>query len=260
MSKLEQNNLLCANCSAKLQGAYCHNCGQKRMINRLSLKSVFSAIFKKIFDIESGLLFTIKEMFLRPGKVVQDYIQGGQMKYAKPVQFFFLTTALVFLAFGFSELYQENVNAFKEGFQLGYSGDDKSIPPYLQQLINRMVLWIKDVRTFIISSIPVYALVFKWMFRKAKLNYAEHFVFMLYITAMSNLVSLPFFLLGAYVKTIMVTVGTIASLVYAVWAINRFYKASVFKGILAYLLATLLYFVFFFIGLFSIILISVAMH
>ncbi|MGB0526081.1 MAG: DUF3667 domain-containing protein [Flammeovirgaceae bacterium] len=230
----------CANCCAQLHGKFCHQCGQKQMTERFSVKLLLNAFLKKIFDVETGLWFTTKELMVRPGKVVRDYLHGAQINYTKPVQFFFLTTALVFIALGFSDLYQQNVTSFEQGFNYGY-GDGKEIPSHVKHYIAQISFWIKDIRIFIISSIPIYALLFQWMFRRAKLNYAEHVIFLLYATAQSNLIALPFFVLGAYVEPMIIQVGALFSVIYIVWATQQFYQRPWLRGLAAYLLATVLY-------------------
>lgn len=51
--------------------------------------------FMHLFHLESGYLYTIKELFLRPGKVVQEFLYTNRKKYVKPI-IYLIFNALIF--------------------------------------------------------------------------------------------------------------------------------------------------------------------
>lgn len=240
---MEENNQYCANCGTSLQGDFCHNCGQKVMKGRFSLKALSGAFVKKILDLDSGFLYTAKAFLLGPGKACREYLNGAQVKYSKPMQFFFLTTAMIFIAFSLTKADKEFAESFKEGMNFGANGAGHELSPAVTEYLQQAFFWIQDIRLFIIASIPATALMFSLMFRKAKLNLAEHSIFLLFMTGVSNLITLPFFVLGNLVNPFIASISSIFSFIYTVWASRQFYQSSWIRSIIAYCLATLLYFI-----------------
>lgn len=93
----------CLNCGATVSGAYCSNCGQKAHLHR----SVFHAVEEFLHGIthfDSKLWNTLPLLFVRPGKLTRDYVQGKRARYVAPVALFLLTIFAMFLLFGFLTL------------------------------------------------------------------------------------------------------------------------------------------------------------
>ena len=84
----------CKNCGIKFYGAYCNNCGQKHNVGRLTWPSWLENIMYGITNIEYGILFTIKELFTRPGYMMRDYLEGKRIKYFKPFSMLFVLAAI----------------------------------------------------------------------------------------------------------------------------------------------------------------------
>jgi hypothetical protein len=72
----------CLNCNENLIGKFCYNCGQKSDTHRITLKHfLFHDVLHGVWHIEKGIIFTIKEAILRPGKAALDYIGGKRIRY-----------------------------------------------------------------------------------------------------------------------------------------------------------------------------------
>ena len=54
----------CKNCGEVLTGKYCSKCGQKASVDKLNLSSFSSEISDGVFNMNKGLFYTIKELFL----------------------------------------------------------------------------------------------------------------------------------------------------------------------------------------------------
>jgi len=87
----------CLNCGSEVIGKYCHDCGQKVNVNRLSAKVLLEEIGHFFTHIEHYFLHTTKEFIIRPGKNSLDYLKGKRKKYQKPVSFFLVWTGLYIL-------------------------------------------------------------------------------------------------------------------------------------------------------------------
>jgi hypothetical protein len=89
----------CLNCGADFSNSYCNRCGQKELLEKITLKSIFHEILQVVFLLESLLLNTIKSLIVKPGVFVQSFLEGKRKPYLAPVQFFLLSLTLYLLIF-----------------------------------------------------------------------------------------------------------------------------------------------------------------
>ncbi|RZL57754.1 MAG: DUF3667 domain-containing protein, partial [Pedobacter sp.] len=91
-STLHQHN--CLNCNSEVIKNYCANCGQKLSTHRYSLKHFVEHDFVHgVWHVDKGVLYTIKELFTRPGNSVREFIQGKRARL-----FNFVTLIVLILA------------------------------------------------------------------------------------------------------------------------------------------------------------------
>lgn len=87
----------CATCSRHYVGNYCPQCGQSATIGRYSFKNAF-LLFIDVWGLGNrGMFRTIRDLVLRPGYMIRDYLRGMQMAYFPPFKMFFLICALSLL-------------------------------------------------------------------------------------------------------------------------------------------------------------------
>lgn len=83
----------CATCGTHFQGNYCPRCGQSSSIGRYSLKNAV-LLFLDVWGLGNrGMFRTLRDLLLRPGYLIRDYLQGMQMAYFPPFKLFFLLIA-----------------------------------------------------------------------------------------------------------------------------------------------------------------------
>ena len=87
----------CGNCGFDFNGEYCPRCGQTIHVKRFQMRNVLKSIYEDLFNLEDGFLFTLKELFWRPGYMIRDYLQGKRKPYFKPFQLLFVLGALYFI-------------------------------------------------------------------------------------------------------------------------------------------------------------------
>jgi hypothetical protein len=177
---------VCLNCSEKLQGDYCSHCGQSAKTHRFTLKHVFTHDFLfAIIHVNKGLLFSIKELFTRPGHSIREYINGKRVKHLN----YFTLLVIVLIIFSLGEEltpfhYADLVEAEKE-------------------ILNQFETLLKKYPKFIfIGIIPFYAFFSFIFFRRAKQNYAEHFVLNTFKTSALLLLNIIFILYASFTKDI----------------------------------------------------------
>ena len=88
---------ICGNCQTNFSGNYCFNCGQHKDVPRFSYKWIAKNMIGGWINIDSGFFFTIKELFIRPGYMINDYITGKRIRYFRPLQMLFVLGAVYVL-------------------------------------------------------------------------------------------------------------------------------------------------------------------
>ena len=60
----------CKNCNTEINKNYCPNCGQPTKLKRIDGHYILSEI-GSVLNFDKGILFTIRELLLRPGQSVR---------------------------------------------------------------------------------------------------------------------------------------------------------------------------------------------
>lgn len=85
---------VCTTCDTRFEGNYCPRCGQSARIGRYSFKKAF-LLFLDVWGLGNrGMFRTLRDLILRPGYMIRDYLRGMQMAYFPPFKLFFLLLAL----------------------------------------------------------------------------------------------------------------------------------------------------------------------
>ena len=87
----------CKNCEHKYKGNFCHNCGQKAATHNIDFKFVMHEVPHSAFHVDKGILFTVKELTLRPGKTIRDFIAGKRIQHYPPLMYAILISTIFVL-------------------------------------------------------------------------------------------------------------------------------------------------------------------
>ena len=97
VAPLSEQQHECATCGTHYEGNYCPRCGQSAKIGRYSFKNAF-LLYLDVWGLGNrGMFRSIRDLLLRPGYMIRDYLRGMQMAYFPPFKMFFLLTALSLL-------------------------------------------------------------------------------------------------------------------------------------------------------------------
>lgn len=110
----------CATCGTRYEGNYCPRCGQSAQIGHYSFKKAF-LLFLDVWGLGNRSMFrTLRDLLLRPGYMIRDYLQGMQMAYFPPFKMFFLLIALSLLvSTGFNIRMVDRLEQSQELFSAG---------------------------------------------------------------------------------------------------------------------------------------------
>lgn len=155
--------LHCLNCNYETIGKFCHTCGQKTATHRITAKHfVTHDLLHGVWHIEKGILYTLKQALLRPGKAALEYISGKRIKY---YNVFYLILIIIGLTILMKSTYDQMAVKYLGTTVLPreeYSGKvlDEFISNYAKLLI--------------FAVVPIFALNSFIVFRRKKLNLSEH--------------------------------------------------------------------------------------
>jgi hypothetical protein len=88
----------CANCGAVLQGPYCHACGQSTDTHKRSIVHLIWELLESLFHLDGRLARTLPDLFLRPGRLARDYMEGRIARHVPPFRTFLVALLLFIVA------------------------------------------------------------------------------------------------------------------------------------------------------------------
>ena len=92
----ELKPLHCANCSAVLEGKFCHLCGQMDEPRVPTIRSVLGEVINALFGLESKLWRSLAALFFKPGHLTAEFLAGRRQKYTTPFRLYLLLSIVVF--------------------------------------------------------------------------------------------------------------------------------------------------------------------
>lgn len=90
----------CRNCETELSGEFCHKCGQSSIIVRRPARDLFNDVVTNLVQWDSRLIHTLKNLFIRPGFLSLEWINGRRMRYVPPFRLYIVASFILFLFVG----------------------------------------------------------------------------------------------------------------------------------------------------------------
>jgi hypothetical protein len=164
---------MCPNCQTTFTGYFCSHCGQKLIIRRTTLHTLYQDFLQIVLNVESILSTTIKQLSFHPGLFFHDYLQGRRKRYSQPLQYFLLTLTTYVLL---SQVIIYFVNLINPR-SLPSRGDARGQGAQFMQILRDGSYYLEFIYP------PILALFFYLFFRKERINYAESLIFCIYLVA-----------------------------------------------------------------------------
>jgi hypothetical protein len=108
-----EHGAACANCGTVLQGPFCHACGQDSDTHKRSIIHLAWEAVEGVFHVDGRLLRTLPDLFLRPGRLARDYMEGRVARHVPP----FRTFLVALLLFIFAAEHATHEEIVREGEQ-----------------------------------------------------------------------------------------------------------------------------------------------
>lgn len=87
---------LCDNCLMPMNGAYCGQCGQKKVSPSKHFSALLREFFEDILNLDDKILRTIKPLLFRPGFLSLEYFADRRMRYVSPLKLYFFLSVITF--------------------------------------------------------------------------------------------------------------------------------------------------------------------
>ena len=238
----------CKNCGNHFEGHFCNVCGQSSAVGRLTLPGFLREVSESVFELNRGLLFTLKNLLVRPGHGIREFLEGKRVYYYKPVAYALVLSTIYYLI---TQIFDADtfMGDVVGGFQRG-KRDAMEVEAGSQDIINdgHVFNWLID--NFSYSSllvIPMYALASYLVFRRKGHNYLEHMVLNAYVQGQHALFYLSSVILGAMTNQIdlFVSIAFTLSILYRYWVFIQFYHTNKIVTVIVRL--TFTYVIFFII-------------
>lgn len=219
----------CASCATVFQGNYCPRCGQSAQIGRFSFKKAFK-LFLDVWGIGNrSMTRTIRDLLLRPGYMIRDYLKGMQSAYFPPFKMFFLLAALSLLVqHGFSlkdDGQQESAEVTSAIFeddddQKSLSKEEQEAKDKAKMAFTKFISTLsmierKNQTVFSLLMLVLFYLPLYYFMRKSPvipdLRYSEFTMVLVYISNMASIYSITGDLLhSSLLKIISIVMAIVA--------------------------------------------------
>ena len=190
----------CGTCGQEFQGNYCPCCGQSAKIGRYSFKNAL-LLFLDVWGMGNrGMFRTLRDLILRPGYLIRDYISGMQMAYFPPFKLLFLLTALLLVVDSGVNLKGEDylANYHEKTVKTGnsFAKKDKQKETTRDERWDRVIVKLREFREsnpafFWVALLFVLSLPLYLFFRKSPnipdLRFSELLIAMVYTWGMHTI-------------------------------------------------------------------------
>ena len=189
--------MICKNCDTIAEGNYCSKCGQKTNIERLNFSYLIRELSGSLFQLEYGFFYTLKELFVAPGRSITAFLNGRRKKYFKPLSYVLILSTLYFLvtlAIDEKTWIGDFISGWSEGSGMYEDNGENS------EMMPSILMWFSENHAYsILLLIPVFSLASYLCFKRFDRNYVEHVLINSYITAQQALLY-AFFAVVAYIS------------------------------------------------------------
>jgi len=220
----------CNYCDSEQTGNYCSQCGSAQNLKRIDGKYVLSEI-GSVLNFDKGILYTIRELLIRPGQNVQKFIHKDRSRLVKPIIFIIVCSLIYTIV--------EQFLHFEVGY-VNFGGFGESV-------VTNIFGWIQINYGYANILMAIFiAIWIKIFFRKYDYNFFEIIILLCFVMGIGMLIYMIFGIVESVTEIKVSWIGGIVGFVYTSWAIGRFFdkkrKVNYLKGLLSYLLGMITFF------------------
>ena len=226
----------CLKCNSELNGTYCSNCGQPAELKRINKQYILDEI-GSVLNFDTGIFYTIRELLLRPGITIREFLSEDRNRLVKPIIFIIISSLIYTIL--------KQLLLFEDGY-IDYEGSEYDTASIIFK-------WVQNNYGYANILMGVFiAFWTKIIFRKYAYNFYEILILLCFVMGIGMLIYSLFGTIESIIKMKVLQIGGIIGFIYTSWAIGQFFdkriKANYLKALISYLLG-MITFVFTVIGL-----------
>lgn len=152
--------ILCKNCHEIYKGHYCNNCGQPADTHKINWHFLWHDIQHGLLHFDKGILYSIKQLYTRPGNAIREFIEGKRVRHFKPLSLVVVLATLYGVLYHYFDIQLVRVTS-----------TDSNIDYFkINEWVSHHFSWIT------IATIPIFTLGTYICFRKQGYNFVEYFI------------------------------------------------------------------------------------
>lgn len=214
----------CKKCDKNITGNYCSNCGNPNKLKRID-KNYITHEIGSVLNFDKGILYTIKELLIRPGTTTRKFIQEDRNRLVKPIIFIILCSLIYtlfreFLNFEDNYIYVDNLDSSTS---------------------MNIFKWIQNNYGY--GNLMMGIFIAFWtriLFKKYVYNFYEILILLCFVLGIGMILLAFFGLIEGLTKLKVLQFGGSAFVIYSTWALGQFFDrkkwTSYLKGLIAYFL------------------------
>lgn len=224
------DNSHCINCALAVAGPgqkFCPGCGQPTPAHRIDWHFLGHELEHSVLHMDRGILYSLRQLMLRPGRLMRDYIDGRRGNHVKPLLLIMVSAAAVVL-----------LNRFFAGGMLMDAGTPVgaagSLEPGLtasaaaaRYIIASQTVagWVDaHFAAFTLALLPLEAWVLRLVFgRYGRLNYPEWLVVTALLTVQVFVIWMVLIPFHRWIPHTQFWAG-LAGVAYAVYSLLQFFE------------------------------------
>ena len=226
----------CKNCGHRVDEKFCNHCGQNSKVDRINFPNFLNEVSESVFQINKGLFYTLKELFVRPGNTLKEFINGKRKNHFKPIAYVLTLSTVYFLI---TQVTNQNtwMDDAVSGWMNGVTGSNSGVE------ISKIITWFsKNYAYSTLLLLPVFSVASYLSFLKFGKNYLEHIVINSYITGQQAIFYALFAIGGTVIESDAIEVFSfLVSILYTFRVFWQFFlegnrTVNILRSIMTYML------------------------
>ena len=226
----------CKNCGHIVDGKFCTNCGQKSNVSTVNFPNFLNEISESVFQINKGFFYTLRELTVRPGNSLREFLNGKRKYHFKPIAYVLTLSTVYFLI---TQITNQNtwVDDAITGWMNGATGQKSGVE------IPKITTWFsKNYAYSTLLLLPVFSLASYISFLKFGKNYLEHIVVNSYITGHQAIFYSLFAIGGTFIESDVIEIfPLLVAISYTFWVYRQFFSEgnrtmNILRSIITYIL------------------------
>lgn len=220
----------CINCHRAIDvpdQKFCPSCGQPTPVHRIDWHFLGHELEHSVLHMDRGILYSLKELMLRPGHLIRDYLDGRRANQAKPLLLVMVMSAVVVIL----TKYLEGTGVLDSAVAAGVAGAREastgaSVDLVQAEKASRAAadLMNRYFAAFTLLLLPLEAAAFRLAFhRVGNLNYPEWLVITALLTVQTFVFWAVLVVLHRWIPQ-PAAWAVLLSMVYAVYSLVQFFQ------------------------------------